>query len=194
MENNKPLNTIILLTVALMLVFLFVIPRYRELGRVELLLLEKQVEYDSQSTYYDHIANILQQLNIKKGSLGKIDNALPSDILLSPLIYFFQKEGSANGITIASVIFSKTPQSINNQNGQNDMNRTIKDISLVVEGSGTYSGLRKFMESVEASSRLFQIDVVSLKKVAGVSSGSILIKNQLPRYDITLNIKAHIYQ
>ena len=51
MEINKPATIIIILIVNVMLIFLFVIPKYQESIALEKSLVEKQVAYDSQGEY-----------------------------------------------------------------------------------------------------------------------------------------------
>ncbi len=107
MEVNKPIATVIMLVITLIIVFLFAWPKYQESSDLQKKAIEKQAEYNGKAMYFQKISQTLSQIESKKDSLGKINSALPDSVLLAPLVYFLQKTGSETGLILKSIAFSQ---------------------------------------------------------------------------------------
>lgn len=193
METNKPVVTIILIVISLVLVFLFVIPQYQASKGLETTLAEKQAEYDGRSAYHAKINEVLRQLASRKDVLEKVDNALPADFTIAPLVNFFQSKGLENGLTVKSVVFSQI-QPVVSETMVASMSKEIKQIAFTINISGSYRGLKDFLASLETSARILQITSLSLKSPEAAAQTALVQKNQSPVYDFTLQVQTQVYQ
>lgn len=191
MEINKPVTTIILLIVTLILAFLFVVPKYQESVNLQVILNEKQAEYDGESDYYTKIFGLLKNIKDRKDSLDKMNSALPSNVSFAPLIYFLQEKVTENGLTVKLITFSDIDPSAYGKVLPVDSDQ-IKNIVFAVDLSGSYQGLKKFLYSLEKSARLFQINNITVTSFQSLQSGSepqIISQN----YDFKLEVKTNAY-
>ena len=179
MKLNKPILIIIIFIITLLVIFLFVVPKYKEVAGLQNSLAEKQAEYDSKSAYYAKIQEIIENIKSKKEGLSKIDSALPSDSYLSSLVYFFQKKGTEAGLTISTMVLSQASASVQNKN--------IKDIAFNIRASGTYAGFKDFLSSLDKSARLFEVSSVSF-------SGFGAAKPEIQQtYEFNMEVHTHAY-
>ena len=192
MEINKPVATIILLIIALILIFLFIIPKYQESGDLQANLAQKQAEYDGQSDYYMKIFELLKSIRDRKDALGKINSALPSDISFASLIYFLQEKGVENGLAVKSIIFSQNSPETYRQVLPAESDKRVKNIMFNINLSGSYQSLKNFLSSLEKSVRLFQIDAISFISTQSLQ-GTKKSQNQLQIHDFNLEVKTYTY-
>ena len=157
---------------------------------------QKNAEYNSQTEYYIKILNTLKTIKDKKGSLDKIDSALPSAFSFAPIIYFLQKKGIDNGLTIKSINFSKDLSKTYEQVLSTDYNRQYKNVGLTLGVSGSYQNLKNFIHSIETSARIFEVNSISLRFAQGSTQSSQVLtesKNQSVIYEIQLELQTYTY-
>ena len=184
MEINKPISAIIILIIALIIFFLFALPEYQKSNDLQYSLAQKQAEYNSKSVYYSKISELIGTIEDKKDALGKINSALPPDFSFAPLVFFFQKKGVENGLTIKSIIFSQiSPETAE---------KKIRNITFTVNILGNYQGLKNFLSSLDKSARLFEGNSISFSPSV-TSSDSKQSKIQQQAYDLKLELQTHTY-
>jgi len=202
MEINKPIVSIIILTVNLILIFLFVIPKYKESIELQKSVAQKQAEYNVKGDYYIKLLSTVKSIDERQDLLQKIDSALPSNFSLAPIVYFIQKKSIESQLTIKSITFSgghdtlpiNFNEQVGNSSGKNG-GTGIKSIILTVNLSGSYQGLKLFLYSLERSARLFQVENISFVPV-GISSpqgSGTSVLDQARTYDFKLEIKTFTY-
>ncbi|MEK7664056.1 MAG: type 4a pilus biogenesis protein PilO [Patescibacteria group bacterium] len=189
MEINKPVSIIIILIITLVIFFLFVLPKYQESKDLEIELAKKQFQYEKRVDYYLKLSDILNQIEQKKDILGKIDTALPSNIELAPLFYFFEQKTKDSGLLIKSLTFSQPEELV--QISAKDRDKEIKDIVFRADLYGSYQSLKKFLYYLENSARLFEVNSISLTSDQSSDSGPLKIISK--SYDFTLEITTHAY-
>ncbi len=182
MQTKKVITTIMLLMITLVLTFLFVVPKYQEIQDLEVLLAEKQMQYDVQSDYYNKVLGMVRSIESRQDAIKKVNEALPSEFSVAPLLYFFQKKGSESGLTVKSITFSDIIQSSSNQAPANAQKKELKHITFAMSLSGSYQNLKKFLSSLEKSERLFEVETVSFNSPLSSSN-----------YDVKLEVKTHTY-
>lgn len=190
MEINKPVTTIILLIINLILIFLFVIPKYHESQLSELDLVQKQLEYDNRYKYYSELLRVIKDIEKRQDSLSKIERALPDDFSISPIVYFLQKKAKENQLIFKSVTFSKTTSQIG-QRSAVISEKGVKSVKIEVNLSGTYNSLKGLLNQLDKSDRLFEVDNISFL-VPEVYAGSVL-PNGIRAYDFKLQISTNTY-
>jgi len=184
MKINKPISSIIIFIIILMLVFLFLIPTYKKMNDFQNTLIQKQVEYDGKFIYYTKIAEIIKNIDDRKDALEKIESALPSDSYFSSLIYFFQKEATVAGLQITSATLS--------QISPPDKKTNIRDIVFNLNISGTYGNFKNFLATLDQSARLFEVNSVSFNTPAILQTGR-QVNPQSKTYNFDIEIQTHAY-
>lgn len=192
MEINKPVSTIIVMVISLMLVFLFVLPKYQEAKGLQSSLSQKQAEYNGKAVYYSKMSELLSGIQNRKIVLEKITSALPSDFSLADVTYFFQKNAKDSGLTVRSVEFSQiSPVAYRKAPAISDT-KELKNILLTIDFVGSYQGFKKFLSVLDMSSRLFETNMVSFALVEG-SPAKTNVKNAVPIYNFKLEVITHAY-
>ncbi len=195
MEVNKPVTSIILFIIIVILVFLFVWPKYHEFGVAKMVLAKTQAEFNGGSAYYAQISEIIKEIQDRKEVLDKISSALPKEASVAPLIYFFQQKAAETGLLIRSITFSNNvPSSAASAGGKvanGTGKKTVKDMAFSLDLVGNYQGLKNFLTSLEKSARLFEVDAITLVplQVQGASGA----KNKVQTYSFKLQVKTHTY-
>lgn len=92
MEANKLITIVILLIISLVVMFLFVIPKYQESSALQQDLVQAQLQYGNQADYYQSVSKTLSSIKSKQDSLDKMNSALPSSPALAPVVSFLQKK------------------------------------------------------------------------------------------------------
>ena len=182
MEINKPISVIIVLVITVVLFSLFVFPKYQESKSMEVELVQKQLQYESRVDYYLKLSDILNKIEQNQDALGKINSALPSDFSLAPIVYFIDKKSEESGLIVKSITFSQQQNELEGFSNQN-----IKRILFKVDLSGSYDGLKKFLSSVEKSSRLFEVSSISF------STGQLVSPKSSKVYEFSLSLQTHTY-
>lgn len=139
---------IVMFAAALFLGFFFVWPEYQDFQQIQAELSQKKIELDSKKDYYDQFRKIWEEFEKYKGSLSRVDNAIPQTYSLPALFYYFQKTAGESGLLLESLSF------------QGVTGEEIKEISFGLEVSGSYASLKSFFSALENSSRIFKVKSV----------------------------------
>ena len=191
MEVNKPVSTLIVAIVSLLLVFLFVLPKYQEARALEALLSQKQAEYNGKAVYYTRMSELLAGLESRKNILEKINSSLPAEFSLADLTYFFQKNAKDNSLTITSLEFSRDLPVAYRKTATGSA-KELKNMMLTVNFSGSYQGFKNLLYALDMSSRLFEVNTVSFAPTQ-VLPAKGQSKNALPVYDFKMEVITHAY-
>ena len=191
MEINKPVSTIIILNIDLILIFLYSMPKYQESRALQAKLDEKMAEYNGKTVYYEEILKTLKEIESNQEAIGKIESALPSTFSFASVVYFLQKKAGENGLVSKSITFSQGVASFSNKAAAAPLKKEVKNITFTMSVMGSYEGLKKFLAALENSSRLFEVNTISF--AAGQAQGQSLAKNAVKTYDFRLEIATHTY-
>lgn len=191
MEINKPVTIIILLIINLILIFLFVFPRYQETEKLQMSLYQKQQEYDSQSDYNIKVSEVLKNVESRGDILEKIDSALPGAFSLSDVVDFLQRKAAENKLAVQLISYSRVlPQLPQNTAGGSVSQ--LKSVTFMVDLSGSYRDFKNFLFSLEKSARLFEVNTMSFASKSPEKDKDFT-QNQSENYDFKLELKTHTY-
>lgn len=179
MKINNPLTTMLFLAISLALFFLLVMPRYDEYNVLKASLTEKRAQHQDKSDYYKQLVNIVTEIELKKESLDKINNALPPTDSVAKVIYFLQEEAEKNNLDIRSVTFSKTIQ---------PQGKKFKETSFTVSLFGDYKNFKKFISILDNSARIFEMEIISFENEVDPSG-----EQSQSTSHYRLDIKTHSY-
>ena len=146
---------------------------------------QKQAEYIGKSVYYATISDLTKKIESNADSLQKVTTAVPSDVSLSSLVYFLQKKASEAGLVTKLVVFSKVTQA--------SKDKKLKIVTMTVNVSGNYQGLKAFLLSLEKSSRLFEINAIRFNSPQPLSRPNQL-QNQQQLYDFNLEMQTQVFE
>lgn len=171
---NKLTTIIICLGLSLMLGIFFVYPKYGDYGLLKEQIKLKNNELNFRKEYLEQLYQTAKNLEEYQEKLTIIDSALPDRASLPNLFYFLQIAASQNGLIVRSI----SPSQESYLEDDNDLKFTDISISL----SGLYNSLQGFIEKIEKSSRLIEIQNIDFKQP---EEGKI--------FDFNLNIKVFHY-
>jgi Tfp pilus assembly protein PilO len=188
MQIDRPITIAILLFVIVLLIFFIVAPEYRQFRTLQQTVGEKQAEFDAKYAYYAEVAKTYRELESRRDILKKIDDALPSVSSFGRMIYFFKQKGTESGLIVKSIFLS----------GYSDARPDIgiRDITFSLDVVGNYSALKGFINSLEQSSRLFEISLISFSAPIFQSLSEDLTSTQFDSqqtYTFKLELKANSY-
>ncbi|MBZ9569588.1 type 4a pilus biogenesis protein PilO [Patescibacteria group bacterium] len=162
------LTLIIICFFLILLISLFLIwPKYQELRALKVEVEEKETEFRYLEEYFSKLNQLSQELKKYEAQLSKIDFALPSDssLTLLSLMNFLQKASSQNGLVFKefssfSIILPKPLAEISSPQ-ESQLPSGIKEIYLNFEVAGSYSALKNFLNTLEKSAKLIEVEDVS---------------------------------
>ncbi len=194
MEINKPIASVIILIINLVLIFLFIVPKYQESNELQISSARKQIEYNGQFDYYTKLLGVLKNIQEKKDLLEKVDSALPSNFSFGTIVYFLQKKADKDGLTIKSMTFLQ-PQPVTSQQVLTEVSdKELKSVNFTVNLSGTYQSLKDFLASLERSARLFEVNTIFFARGEGESlSEEPQLLGQSQTYNFKLEIETYTY-
>ena len=158
-----------------------VLPHYGQYKHLYSQLKTSQQALKNQKEYYSQLFTLKQRLDSYQLSLAKISSALPTDSDAPALYQLIQAKASENGLVIRGL----GSLSINQKAAGNLGTITFGG---VVEGG--YEGLTSFLKAIEKSSRLIDIQTVSLQfEESGDNQVNNISQPLVPQY--VLNFEAH---
>lgn len=182
MEINKPIAIVLLVIIDLMLVFLFVVPKYNESNDLQMNLAKKQAQYKAQADYQVNLLSTLKEIESRQDALYKIESALPEESSLGSLMYFFEQKAKENQLNVTSLTkFSTgTGKLLSATASQKEVQSTTFTSNL----SGMYENVKNFLFTLDTSSRLIKVETISF-----------VPSNTLPKgnYDFRLEFKMYGY-
>ncbi len=150
--KNYLIFTIVGVLLSLLLVFVLVIPSYKDFQALDQKVAEKQRVLESQREYFEQLQNINDRLEGTEESFEKIDSAIPEGRDLANLMNYFQKSASRSGVIISSV----SPALVGSTASKKVH---ASQINLVL--AGQYPDFKQFLSIIEKSARLIEIENIS---------------------------------
>ena len=154
MKINNVSTTIILFASGCLIIFFSVIPRYQEYTYLESQLSEIQSQYANELGYYKDLADAVSKIESNQDFIKKVNTALPETDSTSEIINFVQNKSAESDLGLQSMSFSKVSKATNSN---------VKYIYFTIELHGKYDNFKKFVHSLDASSRIFQIVSISFE-------------------------------
>lgn len=180
MTINRLLIIAISLIATCLLGYFMVAPKYQEFSQLQTTLGSKEAEYNAKYVYYAEVNRVFNELSKRKDSLDKINNALPNNLSLSPLIYYLQKKSSESGLVIKNLFFTKASAST--------PNNPLREVVFSMNVIGGYPALKSLLASLEKSANLFEVNSVSFN-----SPLTSKISQIAQSYSFTLEVNTHSY-
>ena len=144
------------LVLTLILGLTLVWPKYQSFQTLQVNIEEKNIELQSKEEYFSQIAEVSLQLEQYESELAKIASALPLETSLSSLFNFLQSTAAQTGLVLEEITLSAitSPQ-------KEKVN--LKEIHVNLSMVGAYSALKDFLLTIEASSRIIEVESISFE-------------------------------
>jgi len=169
-------SAIAILVISILIIGVFLVfPRCQDLRALRLEIGRRNTELQSKEKHISNLQEASQELEKYQLELSKIDSALPSSPSLPSLFNFLQKVSSQNGLILEEI--GSFSVSVPEEKPE------IKEISLNLGVSGSYSAFKNFLSTLEKSARLIEIESISF---------STPEKKESP-FSFDLKIKVHSY-
>jgi|GEM_PF-3352112 len=178
---KKIFIVIIITALDILCIVFFVVPAYDKSAALENQVVQAQNQYETKAAYYAGISQMIAQIDKRQTSFLKVDDAL-SSFSSAGLINFLQGTSLQTGITIEGVTFAPRAASPKATAKTVGLQETSFDIAV----SGSYGQLKSFLNALEKSGHLFEVDTIDFSSLNG-SGGA-------QKYDFKLKVKTHYYQ
>lgn len=181
LSDMPRLILIFIILLSILLIGLFLIwPKYQKLSNLSREIEAKETELHYIEEYFAKLNRLSEELKKYENQVSKIDFALPSDssLALLSLINFLQRAGSQNGLIFTKLgSFSLTSPKVPTGTPTPETPSKIKEISLGFEVSGSYFAFKNFLETLEKSAKLIEVETSSFSsEEGGIFSYNLNIK------------------
>lgn len=186
---NKPIITIFLLVISVIVVVLFAVPEYRQAKGLQLKLATAKAQYQGQADYLAAISRLADELDARPDALNKVDSALPTGFSVAPIISFLGNTATTHSLAIQSVELSPEALAPYAQMLAEESKIATQSMAFSVRITGPYRNIRNFIAAIENSARVFEITAVSAKPapaVRGITAKTLL-------YEVALEVITHAY-
>ena len=174
--TNKDYIILPSLILAVILLAVYIWPKYQDLQAVRLVFQQKEEELQNKKDYYEEIKKTLQELQAHQEALARVNSALPDELSPPSLFDYFQKTASGTGLSLKEIFLGEAAFS--------DKGPGIKEINVSIDLSGRYHpDLKRFLSNIENSARLLQIERVSFSSP----------KEPEEMFSFQINLKTHGY-
>lgn len=181
----KILISVILIGLSLFLGIVFLWPKYQELNNLEEEITNIDLDIQYQDEYYKQLAITSERLNEHQAGLTKIDSALPYNPPEISLLKFLQDKASENGL-IPSRLSELSVKPLPERSD-------IKEIQVSLELFGSYPALKNFLIALEKSSRLIEIEAISISTLAALPAPGKTEAKPSDIFSFELTIKTQSY-
>lgn len=162
----------ICLFLTLILALFLIWPKYQDLRSLRIKIKTKETERQYQEEYFSNLNKIYEELRQYETEISKIDSVLPREPSIPSLLNFLEKASTQNGLVFKELgSFSIIPP----KEGR------IKEIYLDFSVSGSYSFFKNFLNTLEKSAKIIEVENISFSFEEGEA------------FSYSLKIKTHSY-
>lgn len=161
---NKTLIIVFCLFLSAVLGVFVVLPKYRLLQSEKAEAVVEGQSLANTESYYQNLNSINNQLQQYSDQLSKIDMALPQGNSIPQTFYFFQNEVSESGMVLKNLgQISNAPSA---------SHPGLQKYSMTLSVSGPYSVFKSFLQNLEQSARMVQVQEISFSSPSSTQNAS----------------------
>ena len=165
----------LIISIAVVLFFVFFMPAYDELQMVRRMLAERKTLITDNTAAQANVQTLLKQYVANQTSIGRILLALPKNRQYDYLTLSIQTAADEAGLQLDTLSLGDVQRSA----------AEYQTIPITMELSGTYLDFINFLKALEQSLRLY--DIAKMELTEGTASGGnvlLAIKIQLNAYSL----------
>lgn len=174
------------LLIVILIGFFLIWPEYQKFSTLRLEIKARETELGYIEEYFSKLQKLSQELKNYESQLTKLFSSLLPDSSLTAisLINFIQRASSQNGLILKKTeSFTITsPKLPTTSPGVSQPQNKVKEISFGFEVSGSYSAFKNFLNILEKSAKIIEVENVSF---------SFAEKEEIPTFK--LKIKTYSY-
>jgi len=174
----KRIAIIILIFLSFLFSVYFLFPKYSEFKSLKGKVSEKESIIQEREAYFLYLEDTLKTLEKYETAVKKINSALPDTSLPTSLLSYLQKKSSENGLILKALSQVKTAEAGATEGSEESR---IKESHFSLSLTGSLPSFESFLKTLEKSSRMIEVEDVSL----GQSQGGLL--------EINLSLKVYSY-
>ncbi len=144
----------------------FILPEYAEFKDLKAQVSKKEADLELEKNYFSNLEKISDDLEKEQEVLEKIDSALPKEISLASLLNFFQIKASESGLIVETLGQASIP-SKKKKTGETETKAKIQESYFTITLVGSLPSFENFLQSIESSARLIEIESISLQESEG---------------------------
>lgn len=162
---NKTLWAIAIILLVFVAGLVFGVPEFKAYRVSVFEFDKKQKDLAVQQSYSQALHDATQDLSLHQADIALAQEALPGQSDNAALEAFFASQAKANNVVLVSAV-SQPSQSTSG---------AMKNITYQIKSAGRYNDLKKFLQALEVSSRLFEVENLSLQNVGKNYNLDILV-------------------
>ena len=153
----------------------FFLPKYSNFRSLEQDISDIKISLGQKQAYFSELQSISNKLIEQRDVVDKIRAALPEEVSLASLLNFFQKKASENGLILSN--FNQS-QSFSQQQQEEEVSESkVQEMNINIGLQGSFLSLINFLQAIEKSSRIIEIENINLSDSGeGFMKSSLLLK------------------
>jgi len=146
--------TIINLLFISALAAIFIIPNFQKYQELKAEFIQKTADVKAKRDYSDNLKDSRQKISDLQPKMSKIETAVPGDLNLPVLFDYFQKVVAQEGLVMRKISLGSTILALDNP--------AVQRTTVSLEILGPYSSFKGFLNQMEKSSRLIQVESLAV--------------------------------
>ncbi len=150
-----------------------------------------QVQLATKEEYINELKRVLSSLAQDPSYVARLDTALPNSPDISKIIYalhLFSVQSGVELLNLSQITISQVSPKVVGADQQGSFSKNLKMITMSLELKGSYRGLRSFLEKLQNSIRLFEIESFSLVRAQAKFGFEVS-----PALNLSLRLKVPTY-
>ena len=189
---SKSLITGLIFLAAVLVLGLLVWPNYQQLATLQGQEKSIQDQLDQRNAQLQNMRDVLANLESDQATIQKIDAAIPSYADFDQLLNLLSTSANSSGLLLSELSAVSVVALAPAAPGQvATFSNRLKDIRFSVKLTGTYPALKSFVQQVERSARLIEVERLAI--VPPQSTGLQVLSALGQSYRFELGLKVHSY-
>jgi Tfp pilus assembly protein PilO len=150
---------IIVLFGSILITFFVTVPLLQVFLREQWNLKNKKEEFLKEEEHINNLKRAEQELQGYMVDLGSVDRAVPDDPAVASLVYYLGKTAQGHGLFFENVASFSSEES--------EKFPWLKETRLVFLSTGSYNDFRRFINTIENSARIIDVEKFSVSSLQG---------------------------
>jgi len=165
----KRFAIIILIFLSFLFSVYFLFPKYSEYKLLRGKVFEEESLIQEREAYSLYLEDTLKTLEKYEEAVEKINSALPDTALPASLLSYLQKKSSESGLILKALNQVKS-------SGAETAETGIKESHFSLSLTGSLPSLESFLKTLEKSSRMIEVEDISLGQSQGLLGIDLFLK------------------
>ncbi|MEK7629102.1 MAG: type 4a pilus biogenesis protein PilO [Patescibacteria group bacterium] len=154
----------------------------------------KKTSIELEKKIVEKLNSINQVLDTQKSNVERLEQAIPSSEFKPELISIMESLANQNGLSLTSVNIELPIESgsVSNRRGSTAPKESIGKLLVSINASGTYSSFKSWLEAVQKSLRILDINKITFSINNKKTTDGKEIVNIDPVIDYNVDIRTYI--